>query len=236
MCLLCCVVIKSFWWSIKTFKKTILSRVAAIAPWFCLLLPSCSPGFESQAHHLCFFQFVLLKLYRENKENKQKEAGICPFFKTFWVKPNFHVLTRIGRYCLSYIIILIQLQLSFLLSEEVYANMQFFLSENSLLRRQQQKGGKWWHNFFSYPFHPKNNLTLSLKKCHQEVRIHSKKHSGRQIKLCNNSWFRWAFGVHIAKTFTNLLKDPLSSPFLTSYSFEVFPYIYIGRSLYQPTS
>ena len=59
--------------------------------------------------------------------------------------------------------------------------MQFFLSENSLLRRQQQKGGKWWHNFFSYPFHPKNNLTLSLKKCHQEVRIHSKKHSGRQI-------------------------------------------------------
>ena len=28
--------------------------VAAIAPWFRLRLPSCSPGFESQAHHLCF--------------------------------------------------------------------------------------------------------------------------------------------------------------------------------------
>ena len=28
------------------------------------------------------FQFVLLKLYRENDENKQKEAGIGPFLKT----------------------------------------------------------------------------------------------------------------------------------------------------------
>ena len=35
------------------------------------------PGFETQAHHLCFFHIVLLKLYRENK---QKEAGIGPFF------------------------------------------------------------------------------------------------------------------------------------------------------------
>ena len=26
------------------------------------------------------FQFVLLKLYRENDENQQKEAGIGPFF------------------------------------------------------------------------------------------------------------------------------------------------------------
>ena len=32
---------------------------AAIAPWFRLHLPSCGPGFESQAHHLRFFQFVL---------------------------------------------------------------------------------------------------------------------------------------------------------------------------------
>ena len=36
--------------------------VAAIAPWFHLHLPSCGPGFKSQAHHLRFFQFVLLKL------------------------------------------------------------------------------------------------------------------------------------------------------------------------------
>ena len=46
--------------------------VAAIAPWFRLRLPSCGPRFESQAHHLCFFQ---------KNENKQKEAGIGPFKK-----------------------------------------------------------------------------------------------------------------------------------------------------------
>ena len=33
--------------------------VAAIAPWFCLRLPSCGPRFQSQEHHLRFFQFVL---------------------------------------------------------------------------------------------------------------------------------------------------------------------------------
>ena len=55
--------------------------VAAIAPWFRLCLPSCGPGFKSQAHHLHFFQFVLLKLYRGNGKNKQKEAGIGPFLK-----------------------------------------------------------------------------------------------------------------------------------------------------------
>ena len=58
--------------------------VAAIAPWFRLRLPSCGPGFESQAHH----QFVLLKLYQENNENKQKEAGIGPFFKKSRFKPR----------------------------------------------------------------------------------------------------------------------------------------------------
>ena len=55
--------------------------MAAIDPWFRLRLPSCGPGFKSQAHHLRFFQFVLLKLYRGNNENKEKEAGIGPFFK-----------------------------------------------------------------------------------------------------------------------------------------------------------
>ena len=55
--------------------------VAALALWFCLCLPSCGPRFESQAHHLRFFQFVLLKLYQENNENKQKDAEIGPFKK-----------------------------------------------------------------------------------------------------------------------------------------------------------
>ena len=42
------------------------------------LLQSCSPGFDPQAQHLCFFQF---KLWWETDENKQKEAGIGPFKK-----------------------------------------------------------------------------------------------------------------------------------------------------------
>ena len=30
---------------------------AAIAQWIRLRLPSCRPGFKSQAHHLCFFNY-----------------------------------------------------------------------------------------------------------------------------------------------------------------------------------
>ena len=56
---------------------------AAIAPWFRICLSSCGPRFESQAHHLRFFQFVLLKLLLEleKNKNKQKEAGIGPYLK-----------------------------------------------------------------------------------------------------------------------------------------------------------
>ena len=50
-----------------------------IAPWFCLHLLLCSPGFEFQAHHQHYFQFVFWKLQQEKDENKQKEAGIGPF-------------------------------------------------------------------------------------------------------------------------------------------------------------
>ena len=72
----------SFDCTVKNVLQTVLRWVAAIAPWFRLRLPSCSPRFKSQAHHLHFFQLVLLKLCRENTENKQKEAGIGPFLKT----------------------------------------------------------------------------------------------------------------------------------------------------------
>ena len=41
------------------FAKNVFFQVAAIAPWFCLRQPSCGPRFESQAHHLHLFQFVL---------------------------------------------------------------------------------------------------------------------------------------------------------------------------------
>ena len=55
--------------------------IKVIALWYCLCLPSCGCGFESEAHQLHYFQFVLLKLLWEMDENKQKESGICPFYK-----------------------------------------------------------------------------------------------------------------------------------------------------------
>ena len=77
-------------WLIKidlpSYKETSV-RGAAIAPWF---PTTCGPGFESQAHHLRLFQFVLLKLWWENNGNKQKEAGIGPFFKK-----NIHNLNKL---------------------------------------------------------------------------------------------------------------------------------------------
>ena len=53
---------------------------ATIAQWIRLRLPSCRPGFESQAHHLSFYQFIFELYHVEKDENKQKEAGIGPFF------------------------------------------------------------------------------------------------------------------------------------------------------------
>ena len=66
----------------RALSNNIIFRGAAIAPWFHLRLPSCGPRFESQAHHLRFFQIVLLKLLLEleKNENKQKKAGIGPYF------------------------------------------------------------------------------------------------------------------------------------------------------------
>ena len=63
--------------------------MAAIAPWFRLRLPFYGPGFESHAHHLHFFQFVLLKMYQENNENKQEEDW--PIFKKSF---NYKVITE----------------------------------------------------------------------------------------------------------------------------------------------
>ena len=61
---------------------------AAIAQWICLCLTSCRSGFESQAHHLRFFHFILFKLYichlncnvKRTKINK-KRPGLSHFLK-----------------------------------------------------------------------------------------------------------------------------------------------------------
>ena len=39
------------------FTLKIVLGGAAVAQWIRLRLPSCRPGFKSQAHHLRFFQF-----------------------------------------------------------------------------------------------------------------------------------------------------------------------------------
>ena len=60
---------------------------AAITQWIRLRLLFCRPRFESQAHHLCFFQFIWFKLYicqlnsnvKRTKINKRGQAW--PIFK-----------------------------------------------------------------------------------------------------------------------------------------------------------
>ena len=48
---------------LKTDQKNFQRWDAAIAQWIRLSLPFCRPGFECQAHHVCFFQFISYKLY-----------------------------------------------------------------------------------------------------------------------------------------------------------------------------
>ena len=66
------------------WKQIIFFRVAAIAPWFRLRLPSCGPGFKSQAHHLRFFNLYywncIEKITKITKINK-KRPGLAHFLK-----------------------------------------------------------------------------------------------------------------------------------------------------------
>ena len=55
------------------------SPICAIAQWIRLRLPSCHPGFKSQAHHLRYHQFI--ELFNVEKTKIKKEAVIGPFYK-----------------------------------------------------------------------------------------------------------------------------------------------------------
>ena len=44
---------------LSLYLLSMKEKEAVIAPWFHLRLPSCGPGFESQANHLHFLQFIL---------------------------------------------------------------------------------------------------------------------------------------------------------------------------------
>ena len=66
-------------------KYLIERNLSRIAKLFYLRLPSCHPGFESQAHHLHFYHLHIVKfvlyLSRDKYENKHKEAGLGPYKK-----------------------------------------------------------------------------------------------------------------------------------------------------------
>ena len=69
---------------------------AAIAQWICLRLPSCRPGFESQAHHLCFHQFIKKIVYCGKDENKQKRGRDRSIFKS--IVNYFYSLTLVYNF------------------------------------------------------------------------------------------------------------------------------------------
>ena len=49
---------------------------AVIVQWIHLCLPSCYPGFETQAHHLHFYQIILICVMRKKTKIN---IGIGPF-------------------------------------------------------------------------------------------------------------------------------------------------------------
>ena len=78
---------------VNFYRCKVFDRVvAAIAPWFHLRLPSCGPGFESQAHHLCFFSICIEILMRKERKINKKRPGLAHFFQ----KKYLIVLTHGG--------------------------------------------------------------------------------------------------------------------------------------------
>ena len=51
-----------------------------VAQWICLRLPSCLPGFESQARHLFFYQFKFELWHVEKTKINRKSGGDLPIF------------------------------------------------------------------------------------------------------------------------------------------------------------
>ena len=70
---------------------------AAIATWFRLRLPFCGPGSEFQAHHLRFFQFVLLKLLLELEKNEKRPGLAHIFLKKLPLLPPSLYIVGPGR-------------------------------------------------------------------------------------------------------------------------------------------
>ena len=65
----------------STNKKICFLGGAAVAQWIRLHLPSCRPGFDSQAHHLRLFNLNCNML--KGRKLTEKVAGIGPFFRKY---------------------------------------------------------------------------------------------------------------------------------------------------------
>ena len=79
--------------AVRNLFKTVMQRLisisvvkgAAIAQWICLILPSCRPGFDSQACHLRFFSFIVkfvlyLSMRCEKRTKIKKRPGLAHLF------------------------------------------------------------------------------------------------------------------------------------------------------------
>ena len=73
--------------------KLSITWATNIAPRYRLCLPSCGCGFQSQAHHLRFFNLYNWNCNEKRTKINEKEAGIGPFLKklfiTFWTDHSY---------------------------------------------------------------------------------------------------------------------------------------------------
>ena len=60
-----------------------ITIVAAIAPWFHQRLPSCGPWFESQAHHICFFNLYYCNCNEKRIKINKKRPGLAHLKKQY---------------------------------------------------------------------------------------------------------------------------------------------------------
>ena len=65
----------------KTWKNNSYHWVASIALWYHLHLPSCGRGFESQTHHLHFFNLYYWNCNEKRTKINKKRPGLTHFYK-----------------------------------------------------------------------------------------------------------------------------------------------------------
>ena len=73
--------------------KLIQLVAAAIAPWYCLSLPSCSRRFESQAHHLGFINLYYWNCNEKRTKINKKRPGSAHFL----INSTYQALHKQGK-------------------------------------------------------------------------------------------------------------------------------------------